>query len=347
MSAGRRRLEDALQVGREIDSQKPSDSSLNGVTEIREVDFGDIVGVYSLNFSSDGKLLAVGCGNGAIQVYSVPNDKKHRPLKHGSYIGLPVMCVRFHPFNSERLLTGGSDGVLTSWDLENWCKDQSIDEKGNEICALDYSHDAKIFATAGKDKKVRVYDSLTLQTLVNFAGLNSPEVEMRESDFGHGKKVFALRFHPFDDNILLTGGWDKCLKVWDVRVDHVVRTIWGPYLCGDALDIHENSILTGSWVPQDALQIWDFASGDLVDTIPYPSSSNEEYLYCARFCSEEGVVAGGSGTKDVKVIRRDTKKVVGSISDCGKPVQSLDVCRTNLTIAVGGSGDSVKLAQVI
>ena len=44
----------------------------------------------------------------------------------------------------------GSDGVLTSWDLENWCKDQSIDEKGNEICALDYSHDAKIFATAGK-----------------------------------------------------------------------------------------------------------------------------------------------------------------------------------------------------
>jgi len=30
---------------------------------------------------------------------------------------------------------------------------------------------------------------------------------------GHGRKVFALRFHPFDDNIFLTGGWDRCIKV--------------------------------------------------------------------------------------------------------------------------------------
>lgn len=30
---------------------------------------------------------------------------------------------------------------------------------------------------------------------------------------GHGRKVFALKFHPFDDNIFLTGGWDRCVKV--------------------------------------------------------------------------------------------------------------------------------------
>ena len=30
---------------------------------------------------------------------------------------------------------------------------------------------------------------------------------------GHGRKVFAVRFHPFDDNIFLTGGWDRCIKV--------------------------------------------------------------------------------------------------------------------------------------
>lgn len=30
---------------------------------------------------------------------------------------------------------------------------------------------------------------------------------------GHGRNVFAVRFHPFDDNIFLTGGWDRCIKV--------------------------------------------------------------------------------------------------------------------------------------
>ena len=36
---------------------------------------------------------------------------------------------------------------------------------------------------------------------------------------GHGRKVFALKFHPFDDNIFLTGGWDRCLKVsWEFNI---------------------------------------------------------------------------------------------------------------------------------
>ena len=30
---------------------------------------------------------------------------------------------------------------------------------------------------------------------------------------GHGRKVFAIRFHPYDDNVFLTGGWDRCIKV--------------------------------------------------------------------------------------------------------------------------------------
>ena len=29
----------------------------------------------------------------------------------------------------------------------------------------------------------------------------------------HGRKVFTLNFHPFDDNIFLTGGWDRYIKV--------------------------------------------------------------------------------------------------------------------------------------
>ena len=33
------------------------------------------------------------------------------------------------------------------------------------------------------------------------------------TDFGHGRKVFALKFHPFDNNMFITGGWDKCVKV--------------------------------------------------------------------------------------------------------------------------------------
>lgn len=36
---------------------------------------------------------------------------------------------------------------------------------------------------------------------------------MFSPEAGHGSKVFGLRFHPFDDNLFLTGGWDRCIKV--------------------------------------------------------------------------------------------------------------------------------------
>ena len=36
------------------------------------------------------------------------------------------------------------------WDLTEWAQRKKIYEKGNEIETLDFSHDGKIFATAGK-----------------------------------------------------------------------------------------------------------------------------------------------------------------------------------------------------
>lgn len=53
------------------------------------------------------------------------------------------------------------------------------------------------------------------------------------------------------------------------------RKIFGPHICGDALDIQSQSssttsrqILTGSWRKDKTLQIWDYGSGKLLKDIP-------------------------------------------------------------------------------
>ena len=53
------------------------------------------------------------------------------------------------------------------------------------------------------------------------------------------------------------------------------RKIFGPHICGDALDIQSQSssttsrqILTGSWRKDKTLQIWDYGSGKLVKDVP-------------------------------------------------------------------------------
>jgi WD40 repeat protein len=59
--------------------------------------------------------------------------------------------------------------------------------------------------------------------------------------------VVAVKFDKEDENLLISGGWDYTIKVWDIREPNPCRYIYGPYICGDSLDLHEGYILAGSF----------------------------------------------------------------------------------------------------
>jgi hypothetical protein len=71
--------------------------------------------------------------------------------------------------------------------------------------------------------------------------------------------VFAVKFHPDDENLILSAGWDNTVQIYDLRAGLAVRTIFGPHVCGDALDIATAAgggyLLTGSWRPEEQLQV--------------------------------------------------------------------------------------------
>lgn len=35
---------------------------------------------------------------------------------------------------------------------------------------------------------------------------------------GHTGRVFCTKFHPEDANVVISGGWDKIMKIYDTRV---------------------------------------------------------------------------------------------------------------------------------
>jgi WD40 repeat protein len=69
--------------------------------------------------------------------------------------------------------------------------------------------------------------------------------------------------------MIISGGWDNNVKVWDLREGAAVRSIYGPYICGDSLDIHDGYILTGSWRADKQLQLWDFGTCEFIEDIPW------------------------------------------------------------------------------
>ncbi|XP_071964100.1 uncharacterized protein [Antedon mediterranea] len=343
----RRRLEAAICAGREIEkSGSGSFSDLKNMLEIKVNEY--YMGVYSLQFSLDGGSLAVGCGNGAVGLYDSATGKMTKNLNKGTNAGLPIMSLNFHPFKHDLMLSVDCDGNIKLWNIDS-CRNMAvINESKNEINALDFSSSGEAFATGGKDLSVRIYDTETNELSRQYDGLNSiNNIIDDQGDCGHGKRIFALKYHPDADRIFFSGGWDNCIKIWDSRTSQGVQgTIAGPHICGSGLDVKDGKLLTASWVNKDALQIYDWSSQRLESTIPVETEeASGEFLYAAQFCDNDVIIAGGSGTNNVQAISRISGKVLGKIDMDGKPVQALDSTHGGRLIAVGGT--SLKLGQLV
>jgi len=115
---------------------------------------------------------------------------------------------------------------------------------------LDFNNDGNLFAVGGNDKIVKLYDDNTKSLI---AKLESKDYK----NPGHSNRIFAVKFLEENDNIIISGGWDNTLKIYDIREKGFVGNIYGPHICGDSLDVKDNKILTGSWATENQIQIFD------------------------------------------------------------------------------------------
>lgn len=72
---------------------------------------------------------------------------------------------------------------------------------------------------------------------------------------GHSNRIFSVKFNQVNPNILFSGGWDNTMQVYDIREKGPVASIFGPHVCGDAIDVRNDgyTVLTGSYRQDDAL----------------------------------------------------------------------------------------------
>eukprot|EP00879_Flechtneria_rotunda_P028752 GHRR01030970.1.p1 GENE.GHRR01030970.1~~GHRR01030970.1.p1 ORF type:complete len:225 (+),score=63.63 GHRR01030970.1:1225-1899(+) len=171
-----------------------------------------------------------------------------------------------------------------------------------------------MFATAGSDTIVRVYDDTRTTPILHLTSGDG------NHSCGHTNSVFGMAWKPDEDQVLLSAGWDGTVQVWDLRTGSSVRSIaGGSWVCGDGLDVQGNKVLTGSWRNQHPLQLWDFGSGKLLTNLPFYQPHHEACLvYVAKFgqaggAAEGMVVAGGSGSQPVTRLYHKKGHLLGTL----------------------------------
>ena len=115
----------------------------------------------------------------------------------------------------------------------------------------------------------------------------------------HNNRIFSIKAHPDDANILVSSGWDGIVKIYDIRIQKPVASIVTSRMSGDALDIYDDMIFAGSYQNKSNMNMLSLKNMQVVDTFNFNQSlrdSSSGYLFSSRF-SQDGnfLIAGGAG----------------------------------------------------
>ncbi len=156
---------------------------------------------YALDFSADGKLLAVGSGApgrlGEVRLLDPATGEVVKVIGTTSDV---VFDVAFSP-QGDRLASAAADGVLRVFDVASGDEQLTISSHSDWVMAVAWNGDGTKLASASRDKTAKVFDAKTGELLVTYSG--------------HGQPVKGVAFHP-DGKDAFSSAADNKIHRWQI-----------------------------------------------------------------------------------------------------------------------------------
>jgi WD40 repeat protein len=290
-------------------------------------------------FDPEDKYVAAACDDGILRVYDVNKITLFNQFPIGEG-GESLLTLKWRPLSNTAktknvLICTDAAGNLFHLHVTTNQILHKIHEPENQIYGVDYNFDATQFATAGLDCTVRVYDE----------NKKSVSIELKDSEkaTGHNNRILGVKYAGQSPNILLTGGWDKTIQIWDTRTKEAVASIYGPEIAGDSIDFRDNVILTGSWRNFEQLQLWDFGTRRKIATIPWDWDKEvikNTYVYSCQFSksSDNQILAASTGVDEIRIFDKKANYAVkAAFNNSNKGVFSADFSSDDSKFTYGGT----------
>eukprot|EP00440_Ansanella_granifera_P048013 gb/GFBE01052009.1/.p1 GENE.gb/GFBE01052009.1/~~gb/GFBE01052009.1/.p1 ORF type:complete len:642 (+),score=158.26 gb/GFBE01052009.1/:1-1926(+) len=191
---------------------------------------------------------------------------RERKLKNR---GAAIMNLRWLPVGRglNMVATVDTAGTVGFWQLAKDGGVKILCEMAGEyeLNGMSFSEDGQKLLVGGQEKMVKVYDVQEMNRSKGrgvkedmVLGSKVPSLTGRISS--HKLKILSIRSMPGNQNIYVSGGLDRSLLMWDLRVpETTVGTLGGVELSGDSLDISRDgyTLLAGNCRLQSPLQLFD------------------------------------------------------------------------------------------
>jgi len=153
----------------------------------------------SVFFDEELNKIFVGCGEGMFYVFD-DDTMEVNYCNQLSKQGFSVNAI-IH-YTDDILLCGGRDAHLRWVDKKDYSVVNAIPAHNYAIYKIGFSLDRKLFATASRDKTLKIWDANTNQVIQR----------IEHSNDGHLNSVNTLLW--IDDNTLISAGDDRSINIW-------------------------------------------------------------------------------------------------------------------------------------
>lgn len=285
----------------------------------------DLPAIQCVKYDEDGAYLAAGC-NGKIAL--ITTAKMHTINCEDSITSI-VWKPRISTSKTKNVLIASESlGAISQWHTTSRKLVYRI-ETPCEVFSIDYHRWFNLILCGGRDGVLRLYDDIT-KTLVT-------EFEQK-----HTNRIFCVKAHPDDENILISAGWDSTVQIWDIRTSAAIRTIMGPHICGESIDIKGDLLLAGSWRDKNSLQVFDFPTGRLIKDVPLNAGS---WVYSSKF-SNDGSMCIAAGSNVNQLVLFEGFNQIGNILGFPQPLFTADITKNKKNVAVGCGDGTVTIFNI-
>jgi len=282
--------------------------------------------VRSLAFSGNGNLLASASVDKTARLWNlITGEQIHTFTSNDT-----VLSVVFTP-DDKQLITTGADKQISFWDLKTLTRSKILKGHRKAINALVINKTGTQLISCSDDTTIRIW--------------NLNNYKLQKTLRGHKFGISNLDLHKDGELLVSAGGWDKTVKLWDIKSQNLLHTFnYGASIDAVAFSPDGKYIAAGGG--KKVIRIWQ------IDNKQHIKDLNQKYrIENLSFSPVNDILAVAGYNKMIKLWSLQQSTVLKTLRGHGYEVMAAAFSPDGSLLATaggsaprGGTGDySIKL----
>ena len=294
------------------------------------------------SFCPDGNFAAFSNSPGSLQIVSTLFGEERQSFSP-KMSSSPIVSCHFHPTEEDFIVFCSKDGYIFLYNYSTGECPILSRHLGSSILTMNVDCLGEIFAIGCADGSIRIYDIETMERKQALVKIKQRSTKTSSND------IFSVVFHPEDSNIIATAGWNDRVFIWDVRTGQNERSIIGPHIRGDGLDIRNDCLVTASAREKKQIEVFDFGTGKKMREIQWDSQrANGPCTVTNLKIARNGMslIVGGTGSYFTQVFDFATGNLIGQTMNLSASSSMVGISPYSSAVIAGSENGDI-LCQMI